>query len=584
MVAGASTRGEMARRTYRRRSPRYATSFASSSGPTHVAWPSVRHSRIAPYESVLDPQVSASCGQCSPADIGSILHVTSAPAIRRGLSALDRTSAPDAPRPPLSGEFPPRPDLPILNLPIPPEPPVEPRLDDFRAAPTEDTALRRFSRAVFGEPGPSFEEQRRYAAAMATFTQAWRRYESNHRNYELNHKRALMAGEDSHRHALAAQIAYDVRRTALNAALAEAKAEDARDRKAIASTVARVAATLERLLDDAAENRPGGVEALAVALWRAIPLPADFPRRCEAQFEPASGVLLLTVDAPDFERVALTTPLKSSARKPVGDRARRLAQQSVNHILPLRIAHEVYASPEMAAVQLVGVNVCLAYIDRRNGQSRHEIVASMTATREEFEPLNISEVDPKKCFRSLRGVETTSYDEIASVKPLLQFDTDDRRIVEGRDVVDSLDASTNLAAMDWEDFEHVVRELFAKMFSARSAGAEVHVTRASRDYGVDALVYDPDPIMGGKYVIQAKRYVNTVEVSAVRDLFGTVQNEGASKGFLVTTSAFGPDAHQFAKGKPLTLIDGSQLLGLLDQHGNQFRIDLREARRILHGT
>ncbi len=207
----------------------------------------------------------------------------------------------------------------------------------------------------------------------------------------------------------------------------------------------------------------------------------------------------------------------------------------------------------------------------------------MMATREEFEALNIAEVDPKKCFRALRGVETPSYDELSAVKPLLEFDKDDKRIVEGRGVVDTLDVSTNLAAMDWEDFEHVVRELFAKMFTARSAGAEVHVTRASRDYGVDALVYDPDPIMGGKFVIQAKRYVNTVEVAAVRDLFGTIQNEGANKGFLVTTSAFGPDAHRFAKDKPLTLIDGPQLLGLLGQYGYCFRIDLKEARQVLHG-
>ena len=34
----------------------------------------------------------------------------------------------------------------------------------------------------------------------------------------------------------------------------------------------------------------------------------------------------------------------------------------------------------------------------------------------------------------------------------------------------------------------------------------------------------------GKVLIQAKRYKHTVGVSAVRDLFGTMQNEGASKG------------------------------------------------------
>ncbi|MEH2489481.1 restriction endonuclease [Bradyrhizobium sp. AZCC 2230] len=90
---------------------------------------------------------------------------------------------------------------------------------------------------------------------------------------------------------------------------------------------------------------------------------------------------------------------------------------------------------------------------------------------------------------------------------------------------------------------------------------------ASRDGGVDAVAFDPDPIRGGKIVIQAKRYTNTVDVSAVRDLYGTVMAEGATKGIIVTTSGFGPDAHRFAKGKPLTLLDGNNLLYLLAKHG-----------------
>ena len=52
-------------------------------------------------------------------------------------------------------------------------------------------------------------------------------------------------------------------------------------------------------------------------------------------------------------------------------------------------------------------------------------------------------------------------------------------------------------------------------------------------------MYDPRPVLGGKVVIQAKRYKNTVGVSAVRDLFGTMHNEGATKGILVTTSGYG---------------------------------------------
>jgi restriction system protein len=133
-----------------------------------------------------------------------------------------------------------------------------------------------------------------------------------------------------------------------------------------------------------------------------------------------------------------------------------------------------------------------------------------------------------------------------------------------------------LASIHWEEFEHLIREIFEKEFISR--GGEVKITQASRDGGVDAIAFDPDPISGGKIVIQAKRYTRTVGVSAVRDLYGTVMNEGASKGILVTTADFGPDAYQFATGKPLTLMSGSNLLSLMGRHGYRAKIDLQQAR------
>ena len=103
--------------------------------------------------------------------------------------------------------------------------------------------------------------------------------------------------------------------------------------------------------------------------------------------------------------------------------------------------------------------------------------------------------------------------------------------------------------------------------------------RLSRDHGVDAVMYDPDPVRGGKYVLQAKRYTRPVDVAAVRDLYGTVVNEGANRGILVTTSSFGPDSYDFAKDKPISLVDGPNLVAMLRKHGHRYRIDLEEARK-----
>jgi restriction system protein len=53
--------------------------------------------------------------------------------------------------------------------------------------------------------------------------------------------------------------------------------------------------------------------------------------------------------------------------------------------------------------------------------------------------------------------------------------------------------------------------------------------------------------------------------------------EEAGRGILVTTSHYGRSAHEFARDKEITLVDGAGLLHLLQNHGHRVRIDPSEA-------
>jgi restriction system protein len=246
--------------------------------------------------------------------------------------------------------------------------------------------------------------------------------------------------------------------------------------------------------------------------------------------------------------------------------------------MAIRTIHELFEGDTADALDSVVFNGWVDAVNPATGKRVNGCLLSLQAGKKEFSDINLAHVDPKACFKSLKGVSASKLSGMIPIKPILQLERDDPRFVAGQGVVDGIDARTNLAAMDWEDFEHLIREVFAKEFS--SPGSEVKITRASSDGGVDAVVFDPDPLRGGKIVIQAKRYTNTVGVSAVRDLYGTLMNEGAGKGILVTTADFGPDAHAFAKDKPLVLLSGSHLLHLLNKHGHQARIDVQEARSL----
>jgi restriction system protein len=104
-----------------------------------------------------------------------------------------------------------------------------------------------------------------------------------------------------------------------------------------------------------------------------------------------------------------------------------------------------------------------------------------------------------------------STQEIVPIEPQIRLDKKDDRFVEGKEVLEGMAQGQNLATMDWQDFEHLIRELLAKEFG-RTEGSEVRITRASRDRGVDAGIFDPDPLRGGKSVVQAKHSCNDQQV------------------------------------------------------------------------
>jgi restriction system protein len=309
-------------------------------------------------------------------------------------------------------------------------------------------------------------------------------------------------------------------------------------------------------------------------------LPFVFRMFWEVEIDRAARVVLCTFELPAFNSLKIYKSRNGLAAKEVevSSAERKRSLETIVYSLCLRAAYLAANSDVGDCFDTIAVNATQKWNDLATGQAREGTIASLQAEKKEIAELNIHQVDPKACFRHLKGLVSPSTEDAAPIRPIFTLNKDDGRIVKGRDVDRGLDPETNIAAMPWEDFEHLVRQLFEWEFGR--SGVEVKVTRASRDRGVDAIMFDPDPLRGGKYVLQAKRYTKPVDVAAVRDLYGTVVNEGANRGILVTTSSYGPDAYAFAKDKPLSLVDGPNLIAMLKKHGRPYRIDLAEARRL----
>lgn len=251
--------------------------------------------------------------------------------------------------------------------------------------------------------------------------------------------------------------------------------------------------------------------------------------------------------------------------------------EQILYSITLRSIFEAFSVDESNQYNAITFNGFVNAVNPSTGQTERKCILSIQTSRDRFNSINLEFVEPKACFKNLKGVSAAKLIDESPIVPILTFNKGDKRFIAGRNV--EVNRGTNLASMHWEDFEQLVRELFELEFA--NNGSEVHVTQASRDGGVDAIIFDPDPLRGGKIVIQAKRYTNTVGVSAVRDLYGTVINEGANTGILITTSDYGHDSYEFAKDKPLKLLNGGHLLSLLHKNGRKAHINIEEAREQL---
>jgi len=310
-------------------------------------------------------------------------------------------------------------------------------------------------------------------------------------------------------------------------------------------------------------------------------LPKFLRNKYDAVVDRDSRIALIEFEFPDYKNEAIVTNHDGRKIKYASESQKKKLVQVCLHSLIIRSAVIAANFNTGNLYDSVVVNVTQKWFDAATGQPRNGIIATLQAPVDYLRQLSMAKLDPTVCFRHLKGIATPSLDNATPIRPIFVMNRNDDRIVSGRDVDNSLDPGANLAAMEWEDFEHLVAQLFEWEFAKNAI--EVKVTRASRDRGVDAILFDPDPLRGGKYILQAKRYTRTVDVASVRDLYGTVINEGANRGILITTSGYGPDAYEFAKDKPLSLVDGANLLLMLQKHGKRYRIDLEEARKLNGG-
>jgi restriction system protein len=116
-----------------------------------------------------------------------------------------------------------------------------------------------------------------------------------------------------------------------------------------------------------------------------------------------------------------------------------------------------------------------------------------------------------------------------------------------------------LRAMTWQEFEQLTGETFRRLgFRIEETG------QGGADGGLDLLLTKD----GHRYAVQCKHYRAKVGAPVVRDAVGVAVHIRARAVYVVGLSGFTKAASDYAAGKPVHLIDGRQLLRMIEQGKN----------------
>ncbi|MFJ2750953.1 restriction endonuclease [Streptomyces sp. NPDC087297] len=323
-----------------------------------------------------------------------------------------------------------------------------------------------------------------------------------------------------------------------------------------------------------AGDAEAAVEYFSAALYASKAWPEGLPRQVAAAYDPAARQLVLDWELPGYAvvpeaRAVQYLPSTDQDKvKPRPVTERRALYRDLLAQCVLLVVRELYAADEFGVLDSVVVNGFVDCHDPVTGQEARFVLSTVPAERSAFSGLRLEQVSAVDCLVSgLGGLLSARPDQLTAVRPGRRPDEVGGGVVShGGHGGGADEDEPDLFVMDPIAFENLVAELF------RAMGMEAVTTQRSGDGGVDVEAVDPAPIRGGRIVVQVKRYRNTVPPTAVRDLYGTVQDKGANKGVLVTTASFGPGSYTFANGKPLELVPGADLVELLHQYGLRGRL------------
>jgi restriction system protein len=238
-------------------------------------------------------------------------------------------------------------------------------------------------------------------------------------------------------------------------------------------------ATSNAIIDRAEEDyRSGKLESITEYCEMVLhnsEYPDSFPCDAVVAYIPETRTAVVDYSLPDISALPTLKEVKYIAARDafqnvaVSETWLNRTYDSVLYQIALRTLYELFQADTVNAIDSIVLNGWVTSTDKAIGKQVTGCVLSVHAMKSEFMDVNLDQVEPKACFKKLKGVSAAKLTALQPIRPILQLNKEDKRFISAYGVADTLDNSSNLAA--W--IGRISNNLFVRYLKRSSAPTEV---------------------------------------------------------------------------------------------------------------
>jgi len=171
--------------------------------------------------------------------------------------------------------------------------------------------------------------------------------------------------------------------------------------------------------------------------------PDNFPKTFILNYTNSNRLLLINYDLPPIDKLNNIKEIKYINNE-FKDFYYNDAQMDslfdlTMYNICLRTIHEIFESDVNNFIDFVCFNGWVNSMDKTKGHRINSCIMSIQVNKSDFLKINLHDIDVKSCFKSLKGIGSSKLSGISPIQPIIQFNKDDKRLIEHYNVIDELD-------------------------------------------------------------------------------------------------------------------------------------------------